>query len=624
LAALTTENFTGPLQTIIPWCTNHFTETVIAACRERWGEGYWGFLMLGGMSGGGMGFFFDPAIASEASAWLRDALVRIKRSMQDRMPFAMDPVVYDFRINDRGSWSELLEGSQAAMPDGYYALLAPKLIRQELKGLSEQAQRDLMRLGRTCGQDASRAQRLLDRLLPREDRSADKAQSLEGLLAANGFDREHHEWLRAELLAGRIGLAENRLPVQTQIEDAAAEQLIDLRGRLGETGYAARLGERALRNGEVAVVSLAAGAGSRWTGGAGVVKGLHPFCAFDGRHRSFLEIHLAKSRRSCMEYECLVPHAFTTGYLTHEPIERYLGEQDFFRYPGLVYLSRGMAVGLRTVPTGRDLIFHWEETPQQLLDEQQQKVRESAQQALAQWARSSGEASDYVDNLPEQCMHPVGHWYEIPNLLRNGTLRAMLEAQPRLRYLMLHNIDTLGAGLDPLVLSQHIESEACLTFEVIGRRVDDRGGGLAQVDGKLRLLEGLAMPNDRDEFRLTYYSSMTTWIDIDRLLAVFGLGRKELVDDRRVEGAVRAMAARMPTYITLKDVKKRWGLGQEDVFPVAQFEKLWGDMSGLPDVRCSYVAVDTRRGQQLKDPAQLDPWVRDGSAAYVRSLCRWG
>ena len=34
----------------------------------------------------------------------------------------------------------------------------------------------------------------------------------------------------------------------------------------------------------------------------------------------------------------------------------------------------------------------------------------------------------------------------------------------------------------------------------------------------------------------------------------------------------------MPTYITLKEVKKRWGHGQEDIFPVSQFEKLWGDM----------------------------------------------
>ena len=28
-----------------------------------------------------------------------------------------------------------------------------------------------------------------------------------------------------------------------------------------------------------------------------------------------------------------------------------------------------------------------------------------------------GEANDYLDNLPLQCLHPVGHWYEVPNLL---------------------------------------------------------------------------------------------------------------------------------------------------------------------------------------------------------------
>ena len=87
--------------------------------------------------------------------------------------------------------------------------------------------------------------------------------------------------------------------------------------------------------------------------------------------------------------------------------------------------------------------------------------------------------------------------------------------------------------------------------------------------------------------------------------------------------AVRALAARMPTYITLKDVKKRWGKGQEDVFPVAQFEKLWGDMTALPELDCRFVAVPRLRGQQLKEPAQLDGWLRDGSAAYTDSLCAW-
>jgi hypothetical protein len=90
-----------------------------------------------------------------------------------------------------------------------------------------------------------------------------------------------------------------------------------------------------------------------------------------------------------------------------------------------------------------------------------------------------------------------------------------------------------------------------------------------------------------------------------------------------VTAAIRQVAARIPTYITLKEVKRRWGHGQEDVFPVAQFEKLWGDMTALGGLDCRFVAVSRARGQQLKDPAQLDGWLRDGSAAYVESLCAW-
>jgi len=282
-----------------------------------------------------------------------------------------------------------------------------------------------------------------------------------------------------------------------------------------------------------------------------------------------------------------------------------------------------MSVGLRTVPTARDLRFFWQEMAHQVLDEQQQKVRESAQAAILGWAKSMGEASDYTDNLPQQCMHPVGHWYEVPNMLRNGVLAKMLSEQPKLKTLMLHNVDTLGANLDPTVLSKHLEFGACLSFEVISRRIDDRGGGLAMVGGRKRLLEGMAMPREQDEFALSFYSSMTTWIDIDQLLATFGLDRITVADDELTNQAVRSMSARMPTYITIKDVKKRWGLGQEDVYPVTQFEKLWGDMSSLPNVSCEYIAVNTMRGQQMKEPGQLDGWVRDGSGLYLEELCSW-
>ena len=51
--------------------------------------------------------------------------------------------------------------------------------------------------------------------------------------------------------------------------------------------------------------------------------------------------------------------------------------------------------------------------------------------------------------MPLQCLHPVGHWFEVPNLLRNGMLARLLAERPQLKYLLLHNIDTLGADVDP-------------------------------------------------------------------------------------------------------------------------------------------------------------------------------
>jgi len=383
-------------------------------------------------------------------------------------------------------------------------------------------------------------------------------------------------------------------------------------------------GWEALRRGEVAVVTLAGGVGSRWTQGAGVVKALHPFCKLDGKHRSFIETHLAKSRRMSRLAGTTIPHVITTSYLTHDPIAQTLRDHDGYGYAGPLHLSEGRAIGLRFVPMARDLRFAWEDVPQQLLDEQAQKMRDSLHAALLNWARASGEGEDYRDNLPMQCINPVGHWYEVPNLFKSGVLARLLAERPGLRYLMMHNIDTLGADVDPGVLGLVLRQGATMSVEVINRRVDDRGGGLARVDGRLRLLEGLALPREEEEFRLTYYNSNTFWLEIDGLLALFGLDRDSLRDSSRVDDAVRSMAARVPTYITLKDVKRRWGHGQEDVYPVAQYEKLWGDMTALPDARCAYLVVPRMRGQQLKDPAQLDGWFRDGSAQYVSALCDWG
>jgi hypothetical protein len=462
---------------------------------------------------------------------------------------------------------------------------------------------------------------LFDRLLPQRKSEGGERQTLEELLEQNGFDRAQHEQIREDLKNGRVGLAQNRLPASADIKDVQDADVYDatrpLAKELRDAGLAA------MARGELAVVTLAAGVGSRWTQGAGVVKALHPFCKFDGTHRTFIETHLAKSRLSAQAAGNPLPHIFTTSYLTHAATEEFLRERQNYNYPGPLLLSPGRSIGLRTIPMVRDLRFLWEEMPQQRLDEQQQKVRDSLRAALLGWAQQAGEGGDYADNVPTQCLHPVGHWFEVPNLLRNGVLAKLLNERPQLRHLMVHNIDTLGANADPGLFGLHLAQDACLTFEMITRRLEDRGGGLARVNGQVRLVEGLAMPREEDEFQLRYYNSNTCWIDIARLLEAFGLSRADLADADKVAASVRAMAARMPTYITIKDVKKRWGHGQEDVFPVSQFEKLWVDMTALPEVKTRFAVVPRARGQQLKDQAQLDGWLRDGSAAHVAKLCAW-
>ena len=630
VGAVTTRNFQGPIQTIIPWASTHYTERLIEQVRAEFGTDFWGFWMLGGMSGGGMGFMFAPARKGEAQRRLAEIMIATKRELQHALPFAMEPVVYDFAINENGSFADLLAGEDALMPAGYYSLTVPDLLRQDRRTLSPLRRTELDKFGAACRAKPELrgvVQTLFDAIFPRGKAESAGDESLAALLAANGFDARLHEQIRAHLREGRIGLAQSRLPSNAVIEDVCEGDVSDLTRPSVGLKALADLGLESLHNGEVAVVTLAAGAGSRWTQGAGVVKALHPFAKLGGRHRSFLETHLAKSRRTSRLGGAPLPHVFTTSYLTHEPTAAFIAKHDNYGYKGALVLSRGKSVGLRMIPTERDLRFAWEEMPQQMLDEQQQKVRDSLRAALIGWARGAGEAGDYTDNLPLQCLHPVGHWFEIPNLLRNGTLARLLAERPQLKYILLHNIDTLGADVDPGILGHHIAGNACLTFEVIARRLEDRGGGLARVNGRPRILEGLAMPREDIEFDLTYYNTLTTWIALDPLLTAFGLTREDFAPGADSEGkittAIRNLAAKMPTYITIKDVKKRWGHGQEDIFPVTQFEKLWGDMTALPEIDSRFIAVPRRRGQQLKDQAQLDGWLRDGNAAHVGSLCAW-
>ncbi|SDM13088.1 UTP--glucose-1-phosphate uridylyltransferase [Catalinimonas alkaloidigena] len=629
LGANTARNWEGPIKTIIPWASTYFTEQIIQKAKKAFGDDYYGFLMLGGMSGGGMGMFVNPDHYEDYKLRVLDILRTTKHELSASLPFAMEPVVYNWRINPKGTWATLHTGASAMMPEQYYGIHVSELVRKDPASISYLRRAEIDHFTTHCEENNLAyplLRTIVSNLFKVSDPSSQSNRSVENEKAdrikkENGFDYIQHEEIRTELQKGRIGLSRNRLPAETRIDDVRPEELAHWDAL---DAYVAP-GEAALRTGQVAVMSLAAGVGSRWTKGAGVIKAINPFVEIDGEHRSFLEIHLAKTRAVAERYAATIPHLVATSYLTHRPMQETLTQTGNFGYGGPVYLSPGRSIGQRYVPMERDLRFMWEEMPQDVLDENKQKVRDAVRQTMIGWAKSKGEGSDYVDNIAAQRFSPLGHWYEVSNLLRNGVLAQLLKEHPQVTTLMLHNIDTLGADVHPAALGYHLASGNMLTFEVVPRRIEDRGGGLARVNGKLRLLEGLAQPREEDELNLSYYSSNTTWIQVDALLELFGLTRAELqtADEARLAKAVRSVAQRIPTYVTIKEVKYRWGHGQEDIYPVAQIEKLWPDMSALPDVQCGYIAVPRLRGQQLKDPAQLDAWVTDGSKAYVEGLGRF-
>src|SRR5439155_2802588 len=105
---------------------------------------------------------------------------------------------------------------------------------------------------------------LFDRMLPASAKAAThRREELDRLLAANGFDRAEHDRVRDDLRRGLIGLAQNRLPISTAIEDVTTDDVFDARGDAAREYE--RVGREALKDGTVAVVTLAAGTGSRWT-----------------------------------------------------------------------------------------------------------------------------------------------------------------------------------------------------------------------------------------------------------------------------------------------------------------------------------------------------------------------
>lgn len=580
LGRWTSEDWERGTKKIIPAASDAYTEELIDRVRRRWKDAFFGFLMLGGQAGGGMAFIVDPAVHSRCLEEIESLMADLKGTYRKALPFAMEPAVFDFSLNHRGIEGRLLIGDEARLPEEYH------------------------RLSPAAGPDGS----------PSPAGRPPEPPA--------GFDPDLHRRNRELYRQDEISLARNRLSPRTAVEDASGDDIIPLpEAGSQDFRFCRALGEAALRKGEAAVVTLGGGLGSRWSPGGEVVKLLSPAISLSGRHRSFLEIHLAKTARTGRDYRRPFQHIVTTSPFTEEPIaEALAGLGDRIRPVTAGFSPAGALVG-RLFPREGDLRDFFKPRIRGIRDREKRRRERERLERLIRWTARAGPGEDFNLGPARGRFHPPGHWYEIPNLIRNGTLGRMLKDNPNLNYLLVHNADTLGAALDPLVLGIHIFSKKAISFEIIPRSWKDRGGFPARVNGRARILEAGALPREEDEFLFTSYNSLTNWISLDPLLNRIGLSREDLTGgfDQLVTAALEKLEKEIPVYLTLKETHLP-GEWDEGPVPVAQCERLWGEMSALEGLETGFIRVARNRGRQLKDPRTLDHALRDGTVEALSPL----
>ena len=195
IGSATHQNFFEPIQEIIPWASNLYSETLIDKVKHHFGNDFWGFWMLGGMSGGGMGFIFNPEQKVKAQESLQTIMSEAKQKLEGAVPFAIEPVVYDFAINEKGTSAKLLEQDEL-LPTGYYSLTVPNLLKIDSRNLTQTQQAELSRFSVACAtnqQFSQMTQNLFDRLLPQVKRGQLEQKNLAELLNLYGFDSNQHE-----------------------------------------------------------------------------------------------------------------------------------------------------------------------------------------------------------------------------------------------------------------------------------------------------------------------------------------------------------------------------------------------------------------------------------------------
>jgi len=190
--------------------------------------------------------------------------------------------------------------------------------------------------------------------------------------------------------------------------------------------------------------------------------------------------------------------------------------------------------------------------------------------------RLSTDGELFVDDEGQPSVYATGHG-DLPEALQRSGLLDSFNARGG-RYVWISNLDNLGASVDPVLLGQHIASEAALSVELVDKWQGDKGGGPVIHDGRPIIAELFRLPSSFDHDAMPVFNTNTFLVN-----------------------SIELAQLDMPwTYL---EVKKK--VGQQTA---VQFERLIGEMTMA--LAPNFLRV-SRQGSEsrflpVKTPADLE------------------
>jgi UDP-N-acetylglucosamine/UDP-N-acetylgalactosamine diphosphorylase len=306
-----------------------------------------------------------------------------------------------------------------------------------------------------------------------------------------------------------------------------------------------RQGEEALRRGEVAVLVVAGGQGSRL--GFEHPKGLYPVGPVSGK--SLFHIHAEKVLALRRRHGAPVPLLVMTSPATHDETEQYFAEQNGFGLPAseVSFFCQGTMPAL-DLATGKLLL----EEPGRLF------------------------------------LSPDGHGGSLTALHDSGLLdRLRQRGVRRLFYFQVDN--PLVKVADPLFVGQHIAQAAEVSSKAVAKETPtDKLGVFAQVNGRCTIIEYSDLPRELAEQR-----------DPDGRLRLWAGSPAIHVFDVDFLSRVNRSAERIPFHLARKKVPHIDAQGRP-VQPAAEnalkFERFIFDVLPLAD---RWLVVETGRREEF-------------------------